>query len=264
MYQCGMEQCRPGHAFGPAARTHYLFHYVLSGKGTLDVINEKGEGVVTKLEKGQGFLLFPGQIASYFADVKDPWTYMWVEFDGLRVKQALENSTLSVNNSVFNSRSEKASEQLIHEMEQIILNPDMSPYFQIGHLFLFFNYLLEATQKLKKDLNSNLSDFYVQEALTFIENNFDKQMTIESLAEVVGLNRNYFGKLFQRKMGKSPQQFLIQYRMSKAAEYLLTTDLEITKISRNVGYENPLQFSKAFKKTYGKSPRDWRLENKTS
>lgn len=35
MYQCGREKCKPGHIFGPAARNHYLFHYVLEGRGTL-------------------------------------------------------------------------------------------------------------------------------------------------------------------------------------------------------------------------------------
>lgn len=42
MYQYGYEQCSPGHSFGPAARNHYLFHYVISGMGTLMANDAKG------------------------------------------------------------------------------------------------------------------------------------------------------------------------------------------------------------------------------
>ncbi len=41
LYQFGWEQCDPSHSFGPAARNHYLFHYVISGTGTLTAANEK-------------------------------------------------------------------------------------------------------------------------------------------------------------------------------------------------------------------------------
>ena len=42
LYQYGHEKCTPGHLFGPATRNHYLFHYVLSGTGTLMATNSKG------------------------------------------------------------------------------------------------------------------------------------------------------------------------------------------------------------------------------
>lgn len=45
LYQYGHEKCTPGHLFGPATRNHYLFHYVLSGTGTLMATNSKGQNV---------------------------------------------------------------------------------------------------------------------------------------------------------------------------------------------------------------------------
>ena len=65
-----------------------------------------------------------------------------------------------------------------------------------------------------------------------------------------------------RRVGKSPQEFLISYRMTKAAELLKLTELSINDLSNAVGYPNQLHFSRAFKKTYGIPPRQWRQENK--
>ena len=63
-------------------------------------------------------------------------------------------------------------------------------------------------------------------------------------------------------MGKSPQEFLISYRMTKAAELLKLTELSIGDIGNAVGYPNQLHFSRAFRSVYGIPPRQWRTENK--
>ena len=42
LYQYGWEQCEPSHSFGPAARNHYIFHYVISGTGTLMADDSSG------------------------------------------------------------------------------------------------------------------------------------------------------------------------------------------------------------------------------
>ncbi len=63
LYQFGWEQCDPSHSFGPAARNHYLFHYCLSGTGTLFATNAKGLSIPYQIKSGQGFMLFPGRYA---------------------------------------------------------------------------------------------------------------------------------------------------------------------------------------------------------
>ena len=83
MYQCGYEQCDPAHSFGPAARNHYLFHYVISGTGTLMADDAKGVTQTYSIKSGQGFLIFPGQINTYYADSSDlyNWTVMGCAID---------------------------------------------------------------------------------------------------------------------------------------------------------------------------------------
>ena len=71
---------------------------------------------------------------------------------------------------------------------------------------------------------------------------------------------SYFGKLFKKATGMSPQRFLLNYRMTKAAEMLRMTNLPVAEIGRQVGYPDQLHFSRAFKSIYGLSPRNWKKE----
>ena len=64
-------------------------------------------------------------------------------------------------------------------------------------------------------------------------------------------------------MGRPPQEFLLNYRMSKAAELLKLTSLSVGDIANAVGYANQLHFSRAFKNIYGESPRSWRQSHGT-
>ena len=105
-------------------------------------------------------------------------------------------------------------------------------------------------------------DFYIKEALSYIEQNFQNDISVEDISAFCGLNRSYFGKIFHDTIGRSPQEFLISYRMTKAVELLKITSLSIADIGNAVGYPNQLHFSRAFKNVYGMSPRNWRNENK--
>ena len=68
LFQYGWEECEPLHSFGPFVRNHYLFHYVISGKGILNSTDEAGVTHHHVLGPGQGFLICPGQVNTYCAD----------------------------------------------------------------------------------------------------------------------------------------------------------------------------------------------------
>ena len=65
LFQFGMERCAPSHSFGPASRNHFLFHYVLSGMGTLMADNAKGQTITYNVRSMQGFMIFPGQVTMW-------------------------------------------------------------------------------------------------------------------------------------------------------------------------------------------------------
>ena len=72
---CGLSRTEPLHSFGPALKPHYLIHYIVSGRGRLQL-----GGKEYPLEQGYGFLIPPEELAFYQADEADPWTYVWVGF----------------------------------------------------------------------------------------------------------------------------------------------------------------------------------------
>lgn len=262
LYQYGWEHCKPSHSFGPAARNHYLFHYVISGTGKLLADKSPGNTVEYQIKSGQGFMLFPHQINTYIADHDLPWEYVWIEFDGLRAKEAIEIAGLRPDNPVYHAGSKDLRNDMMNEMLYIVQHSTEAPMHLIGHLYLFLDYFMRSAHSVRLHQEGKLRDFYIKEALTFIEQNFQNDITVEDIADSCGLNRSYFGKIFHDIIGKSPQEFLISYRMTKAAELLKLTGLSIADIGNAVGYPNQLHFSRAFKKVYGISPRNWRNENR--
>lgn len=262
LYQYGWEHCKPSHSYGPAARNHYLFHYVISGTGTLMSDDFAGRTHTYQIRSGQGFMIFPKQVNTYIADEKLPWEYAWVEFDGLKAKESLEMAGLTMDSPIYHPGARDLSLELKNEMLYIAQHSDQSPFHLIGHLYLMLDYLTRSSSKRLMQ-TGKIRDFYIKEAISFIEQNFQNDISVEDIAGFCNLNRSYFGKIFRDTLGKSPQEFLISYRMSKAAELLKLTELSVGDISSAVGYLNQLHFSRAFKKIYGTSPRQWRNENKT-
>ena len=262
MFQCGREACTPCHSFGPVTRNHYLFHYVLSGTGTLMADDAKGITQTYSVRSGQGFLIFPEQITTYYADQYSPWEYSWIEFDGLRVKEALSLTDFSLNHPIYHPHSKDLQEQMVKEMNYIISHPKESSFHLLGHLYLFFDYFIQSAKSTRLTQSSKMSDYYIQEAIHYMEQNFQNDISIEEIAAVCGINRSYLGKIFRNSIGRSPQEFLMNYRMVKATELLKLTTLSIADIGTAVGYGNPLHFSRAFKNIYGVSPREWRNEHK--
>lgn len=261
LYQFGWEQCDPSHSFGPAARNHYLFHYVISGTGTLYADNTKGESIPYQIKSGQGFMLFPHQVCTYIADSSIPWEYTWLEFDGLRAKETIELAGLDRDHPVYRARYKDLSDTMKEEMLYIVNHREASPFHLIGHLYLFIDSLVRSSTRASIHKGDSVRDFYIKEALAFIEQNFQNDISVEDIAACCGLNRSYFGKIFHENMGKPPQEFLISYRMTKAAELLKLTGLSVKDVGAAVGYGNQLHFSRAFKNVYGVAPRQWRYEH---
>ena len=254
LYQYGWERCRPMHQFGPAVRNHFLFHYILSGTGKLET-----SGQTFFLKPGQGFLLCPGQISTYYADRDDPWTYTWVEFDGMRARECMTLAGLSETQPVFSPRS---GANLIQQfMATLLDNHEKSPIRQIGLGMILLDEIVQSSKTKIESSNKRLRDFYIKEAMGFIDQNYQRDVSVEEIAAASGLNRSYFGKLFKETMGFSPQQYLIQYRMTKAAELLKGSRIPVGEVARSVGYENQLHFSRAFKNSYGISPSQYRAKH---
>ena len=259
--QCGWEACKPSYSFGPAARNHYLFHYILSGKGTFSALDSKGVNHTYSLSKGQGFLICPTQQTMYVADKDSPWEYAWVEFDGLKARDFLDLAGLDFNNLIYNSNNEVMEKAMKDELLYLANHGYENMLHLTGHLYLFLDALQKSSVNRKPLEKGNINNFYVEEAIAYIEKNYHHNISIGDIANFCNLSRSHFSKIFKDITRSTPQDFLINYRMGKACEFLSNRNLSVTEVGIKVGYQHPLRFSRAFKSVHKVSPRTWRYNN---
>lgn len=260
-YQYGWEECESLHSFGPFVRNHYLFHYIISGRGMLYSHATNGEIHEYSLEADQGFLICPGQINLYTADEKDPWKYVWIEFDGMHAEECLLQAGLAQDQPVYRPRSAEEGLLLQNRMLYFSENSARSPIHLVGWLYLFLDDLIEFSTSRQNIEKRTPQDFYINEAVVYIQQNYNRELTIDEVAGFCKLNRNYFSRKFKQTMGCTPQEFLIRQRLTNAAELMRLTDLPIKAVAAQCGYPNQFHFSQAFKKYYGMPPQEWRNQN---
>ena len=257
--QFGSEQCDPLHSIGPTVKNNYLFHYVLSGKGKFFSVDSKTfKKTNYEVSAGEGFLICPNTISSYESDEHNPWHYIWIEFNGLKAKTFMEEAGLNVDNPIFKTKENSHSAEIIKQMRSIIKHPKKSPSFIIGYLYLFVNSLIEFSINSTLNEIDDLNEFYIREALNFIELNYNRNISVEDVARRCNLSKSYFSRIFKKHMNITPQEFLIEYKMLQACNLLKDKTLSISSVSELLGYSNQFNFSVAFKKKYNQSPSNWR------
>ncbi len=263
-YQAGYADNDGAASFGPCTRNHYLFHYVISGAGTLMTEDEDKNERHFHIHTGQGFLIFPGQVTTYWADKDHPWEYVWIEFDGVYSSEIISQAGLSVPAPIWKSSDRLLSIRLQETMMALASPAEGTHFYKQARLYEFADCLIRAAGKPVSILSpgGSLSDYYLQTAFLYIEKNFMNDISVESIAAQCNIHRNQLLKLFKERIGQGPQEYLIKYRMSRAAQLLITTDFSINEIGNAVGYANQLHFSRAFKNVYGMSPKYFREEKK--
>ena len=101
-------------------------------------------------------------------------------------------------------------------------------------------------------------DEKISSAIEFMKNNFNKDISINDIAEMYNLNINYFSVQFKKKTSRSAINFLTELRMKAAKEYLKNTEENVADISKKVGYEDTQYFFRVFKKSEGITPLMYR------
>lgn len=94
--------------------------------------------------------------------------------------------------------------------------------------------------------------------LKYVENHYMDKITIEDIADEVGLSQSHFMKYFKNTMGTSFIEYLNEYRLTMASRLLVSSDSSILAISAEVGYENLSYFNRTFKKRFEMTPREYR------
>lgn len=257
---CGIEHCLPDYSFQATGRSGYHLHVVLQGKGTLSV-----NGAEKELHFGQMFLTKPGEDTWYKADSSDPWVYCWMAFDGNIAKKCVEEAGFVNGVNVLDCHVDQR--QFYSIVTKVLDQAEVTPsnvYSRTGQLLEYISTAVHSnyeSEKRIRKVHQYPADDYVTYAADFIRTNY-ATAKIGDVAKFVGLHRSYLTNLFKAKMGISPQEYLMQCKLRQACKLLEETNNPIQEISRQIGYDNPLTFSKTFKNFYGVSPREYRQQHR--
>ena len=96
--------------------------------------------------------------------------------------------------------------------------------------------------------------------VTYFHHNYHNSINIEEYAHLHGMSVSWFIRNFKEYTGSTPAQYILSLRISNAQSLLESTTYNITEIANIVGYDNPLYFSRLFKKQCGISPSEFRRQ----
>jgi AraC-like DNA-binding protein len=191
--------------------------------------------------------------------MEEPWSYTWIGFHGLKAESYLVQAGLDLNNPIF--RYDK-DDFISNCFKQMIGTKNLGRGKEARLIGLLYTLLSQLIENIDENIihseKSNMPEKYIRKAIEYISMNYSIKTSIKDIAAYVGLDRSYLYTLFKEHLSISPQSFLINFRMDKACQLMLNPDLSIGDIARSVGYQDPLVFSKAFKKIKGASPSEYR------
>ena len=96
-----------------------------------------------------------------------------------------------------------------------------------------------------------------ERAKEYMRQNYYKKISVKNIADKLCLSRAYLRNIFFDSEGIPPKAYIMQLRMRRACELLKSGKFTVGETAASVGYDDPLQFSKMFKKHIGVSPRDY-------
>ncbi len=228
----GSQHCESRHCYGPAVRTYWLLHYVVSGRGKYRV-----EGHEYAVYPGEAFLIKPGEITQYEADREDPWYYIWVGF----------TSELPCLEELPYVIRKEGLKQIFAAVDRLRNGGILKDIQAIAAIW-------EVISCLCGDMAQEDDTGYAARAVNMIKKQYMKDISVQSMADALGLDRSYFSNLFKKETGKSPGRYLMEYRMERALELLRRERYSVSVVAASVGYGDLFSFSRCFKKCYGVPP----------
>lgn len=254
LYYCGSKVGEPSATWGPNVVDHFILCYVFGGKGVLEV-----DGKAHPVKKGQGFLVSTKVLTSYRSDVKEPLELAWVGFYGYQAESYLNRANLNADHPVFTYDKDDFFMTCFQDMIDVSKRGANRYCKMVSILYLIMAKLIDiSTVKNPYFSSADAVELYLRKALEYIDMNYANKMTIKDISSHVGLDRKYLYSIFKYNLDKSPQEYLINYRVGRATDLLKDQSLPISDVARSVGYNDPFHFSKIFKKITGISPTHFR------
>ena len=239
----------------PRGRLDYQLLYVASGKAHFyfqgkEEIVSAGNMVLYRPKEEQRY---------YYYGAEHPEVY-WVHFTGNNVKNILRQYGIADDIHVIHTNTSLEYKRLFSLMiQELKLCKD-------DYEELLVHYLKELLIMIHRVLINNppwKSSFLITEmddAVQYFHTNYNQTISIENYAAKHNMSVSWFIRNFKEYTNATPAQYILSLRISNARTLLENTSYNVSEISNIVGYENPLYFSRIFKKQCGMSPSEFRKQ----
>lgn len=237
----------------PRGRRDFQLIYVASGKAHFHFGDE--ERIVTA---GHIVLYRPKEPQKYEYYGKDQTQVFWVHFTGNDVTNILRSYGITDNKKVFYCGSSLDNQNLFRKM---INELQMSKENYAEMLEMYLRQIFITMQRafigtIKKE-KARVVD-KIEKATVYFNENYSQEINIDEYAEQMHVSVSWFIRNFRESTGLTPMQYILSKRIYNAEILLQDPSYNVSEISRVVGYDNPLYFSRIFKKAKGLSPSEYR------
>lgn len=236
----------------PTGRKDYQLLYIAKGKGHFYFDGK--ERIITE---GNMILYRPGETQMYYYHATDKTEVYWVHFTGRHVESVLELYELPETENVFFTGTSPDYQwmyrQMIKELQLCRANYEELISLMLRHIFIMINRYIKEGRKNGSEIQNE-----IERAAHYFNENYNKQLNIDSYAESRHMSTCWFIRSFKQVLKVTPMQYILSLRMSNAQSLLETTKYNISEIAEAVGYDNPLYFSRLFHKHIGVSPSGYR------
>lgn len=247
--RAGRNLAKPHYKMGPRMIPYFSIHFVLEGEGIFTFEQQE-----VHISSGDLFCLFPNQTHTYKTNEDQPLQMIWIAFDGKQAKSILQNMGVTP----FTPYALKVIDTEIQKllMQFVSTTSEVTVLTRLGKIYELFSGLTLRTAKLINEQNSSEGN-WLRKSIEFMETHYGEGITVEDVANYVGLHRSYFTSQFVNRMGYSPKKFIMTCKMMQAAKMIEEERFNITEIALSLGYSDLYTFSKAFKNYYGVSPKHY-------
>ncbi len=238
----------------PEGRGDWQLLYIAKGRGQFFL--EEGERWIGK---GNVILFRPGRRQVYYYYAADKPEVYWVHFTGNQVAALLGKFGFPQEEFIFNIETSPNWQWLYRKMIRE-LQMHREGYPQILGVTLC-QLLLEISRYRSeaKQVGAGMTEM-VEEATQYFNDNYNKPISVEEYAQNHQMTPCWFIQNFKKITKLTPMQYIIDLRITNAMSLLQRREYNVAEVALAVGYENPLYFSRLFKKHTGISPSEYRGE----
>lgn len=242
--------------YRPEGRIDYQLLYIASGKAHFYFEENKD----TVLSAGNMVLYRPKEMQKYVYYAEDQTEVYWIHFTGSEVNEILDQYHFPTNEHVISSGT---TPEYQHLFRRIIQELQLcKPHYEDLLAMLLHQILLLVNRQFYENKKMNCYSLEEAERAThYFYENYNKNICIEEYAASRNMSTCWFIRTFKQYSGLTPLNYLLSVRISNAQNLLENTNYNITEIASIVGYENPLYFSRLFKKQTGLSPSEYRKQH---